>query len=99
MSSLKNQPIRRAFAEFSQEIGKDMIRIRLFKESVGFLCERELVESDGTAFTQVLPFRTTNEVQEFLHCDPHYSTIKRNANELLGKLASEIINELKISRN
>jgi N-acetylmuramoyl-L-alanine amidase CwlA len=90
MSSSTKRIIRQAFAEFSQTIGKEIIEIRLYKEQVGYLCERELIESDGSTFTQVLPFTTTNEVREFLHCDPHFSTIKTCANTLLGKLALEV---------
>jgi hypothetical protein len=93
MNSSTNQQVRHAFAEFSQTIGKAVIRVRLFKEHAGYLCERELIELDGTAFTQALPFRSLNEVQEFLTCDPHYSTIQKGAKKLLDRLASEVINE------
>ena len=93
MSSSTKRTIRPPFAEFSQAIGKEIIAIRLYKEHVGYLCERELVEPDGSAFTQVLPFTSTKEVREFLHCDPYFSIIKTSANTLLGKLALEVTNE------
>ena len=93
MISSTKQNVRHAFAEFAQAIGREIIVIRLFREHAGYLCERELIESDGTAFTQALPFKTTKEVREFLHCDPHFSTIKMGANTLLGKLALEIPHE------
>ena len=90
MSSSTKRIIRHAFAEFSQAIGKEIIAVRLYKEQVGYLCEREIVESDGSAFIQVLPFNTTKEVRELLHCDPYFSTLKTGANVLLGKLALEV---------
>lgn len=93
MISSTKQNVRHAFAEFAQVIGKEVVVIRLFREHAGYLCERELVESDGTAFTQALPFKTTKEVREFLHRDPYFSTIKTGANKLLGKLALEIPHE------
>ena len=93
MSSSTKRIIRHAFAEFSQTIGREIIAIRLYKEHAGYVCERELIESDGTAFTQALPFTTTKEVREFLHCDPYFSTIKTGANMLLGKLALEVPHE------
>ena len=93
MSSSTKRIIRPAFAEFSQAIGREIIAVRLYKDQVGYLCEREIVESDGSAFTHVLPFTTTKEVREFLHCDPHFSTIKTCANALLGKLALEVPHE------
>lgn len=93
MSTAKKRNVRPSWAEFSQLVDKKVITIRLFKEAAGYMCERELSEPDGTLFTQALPFNTTKEVQQFLHCDPYFSTIKINANKLLGKLALEVPHE------
>jgi hypothetical protein len=84
---------RRPFSEFTQALGKQVLHLRLYRESNGFLCERELVESDGTGVTQALPFHTAREVEEFLLSDPHYARIKSGAMKLLHSFALEVCHE------
>lgn len=93
MTSPKNRLTRHTLAEFSQTIGKQVLNVRLFKEHAGYLCERELVESDGSAFTQALPFQSAAAIREFLHSDPHYAAIKGHTYSLLNRLPSEAFHE------
>lgn len=93
-----HQTTRRPLSEHSQAIGKQMLFIRLYQESTGFLCERELIETDGTGVFQILPFQKLSEVQEFLVSDPHYLVIKRGASKILDSLALEIPNESACSK-
>jgi hypothetical protein len=93
MSSSTNRLPRHALAEFSQAIGKDVLNVRLYKERAGFLCEREWVESDGSAFTQALPFHSSAAIREFLSNDPHYEVIKKHAIRLIQSLPMEIRHE------
>ena len=93
MTSPKNRLTRHTLAEFSQNIGKQVLNVRLFKEHAGYLCERELVESDGSAFTQALPFQSAAAVREFLRSDPHYEAFRKRASSLLNRLPSEVSHE------
>ena len=77
MSSLTNRSPRHAFAEFSQEIGKDMIHVRLFKERVGFLCEREWWNPMEPHSRKCYLFINDYDPGIF-HNDPHYDISKRN---------------------
>ena len=85
--------MRRPLSEHSQAVGKQMLHIRLYQESIGYLCERELVEADGTGFVQAFPFRRFHQAQEFLKSDPHFTIIKKGANKILDCLALEVSNE------
>ena len=86
-------PTRRPLSEHSQAIGKQMLYIRLYQENSWFLCERELIETDGTGVFQILPFQKLSEVTEFLVSDPHYLVIKRGASKILDSLTLELPNE------
>ena len=90
--------IRRPVSEHSQAIGKQMLHLRLYQESIGYLCERELIETDGTGIVQALPFRALHEIQEFLESDPHFIAIKKGANKILDCLALEVTNESSSSK-
>ena len=93
-----HQTTRRPLSEHSQAIGKQMLHIRLYQESIGYLCERELIETDGTGIVQALPFRALHEIQEFLKSDPHFIEIKKGANKILDCLALEVTNESSSSK-
>jgi len=93
MKPATNPSPRSPLSEFTQTLSKQMLHLRLYREGSGFLCERELVESDGSDFTQALPFQSINQVEEFLLADPHYPQIKRGVNKLLGSLALEVWHE------
>jgi hypothetical protein len=88
-----SKPARSPFSEFTQALGKQVLHLRLYREHGGFLCERELVEPDGTGVTQALPFHTAQEVEEFLLSDPHYARVKSGAMKLLHSFALEVGHE------
>lgn len=50
------------------------------------VCERELVERDGTSFTMVFPFRKPEAARELLAADPYYSRMQPAAARALMKL-------------
>ena len=90
---LQHHAARRPFSQFTQVLGKQVLHLRLYRESNGFLCERELVEPDGTGVMQALPFHTAQEVEEFLASDPHYARIRSGAMKLLHSFALEVGHE------
>lgn len=93
MNPSMTQAVRLPLSEFSQVVGKRVLHFRLYRQSEGFLCERELIEPDGTGTTQALPCETVHQVEEFIESDPHYREIKRGANKLLHNLELEVRHE------
>jgi hypothetical protein len=83
---------REIFARFSRVIGKETLNVRVFREKTGFVCERELVENDGTTFTQALPFVKLGKLKRFLLADPHYPLYRKEAEKLIEALAVEVMN-------
>jgi hypothetical protein len=62
--------------EFSSKLGSETLNVRVYREAGSFICEREVVERDGTSFTMVLPVREAQAVRKFLAADPHYAEVR-----------------------
>ena len=86
MKHLKRQKARTLLSEFSSTLGSEILKIRIYRDREAFVCERELVERDGTSFTMVLPFRKTETARSLLASDPYYSRMRGEVWRALGKL-------------
>lgn len=77
---------RTLLSEFSSRLGSETLNVRIYREREAFVCERELVERDGTSFTMVLPFDRPEAVRELLEADPHYPRVRSEVGRALGTL-------------
>ena len=77
---------RTLLSGFSSRVGAEILNVRIYREGEAFVCERELVERDGTSFTMVLPFKEPDEVRTLLEGDPHYERVRREVARTLSML-------------
>lgn len=75
MRSTNRKP-RALLSEFSSRLGNETLNVRIYTERGAYVCERELVERDGTSFTMVLPFRKVESIRAMLAADPHYAQMR-----------------------
>ena len=71
---------------FSSTLGSETLNVRIYRDRKAFVCERELVERDGTSFTMVLTFKETGDVRALLIADPYYSRVRGEVVRALGTL-------------
>lgn len=86
MKHLGKRKARTLLSEFSSRLGSETLNVRIYKERGSFVCERELVERDGTSFTMVLPFRKAESIRALLAADPHYARMRPAAIRALAKV-------------
>lgn len=72
--------------EFSSKLGSEILSVRIYRDRQAFVCERELVERDGTSFTMVLPFRKTDGARMLLTSDPYYLRVRGEVSRVLGRM-------------
>ena len=77
---------RTLLSEFSARIGAETLKVRFYREGRSYVCERELIERDGTSFTTVVPFSDCQTAQTVLASDPYYSQVKLKAKRALASL-------------
>jgi hypothetical protein len=76
---MKRRPkarVRTLLSEFSSKLGSEVLNVRIYRDHESFVCERELVERDGTSFTMVLPFREPERARALLTSDPYYPKVR-----------------------
>lgn len=86
MRSPGKRETRILLSEFSASLGVERLNVRIYRAHESFVCERELVERDGTSFTMVLPFREVDSLRALLAADPHYARIRRAAVRALANV-------------
>jgi len=86
MSRRAKAKARTLLSGFSSRLGSETLNVRIYRDRSAFVCERELVERDGTSFTMVLPFRECEDVRALLTADPHYSRVRGEVERALGTL-------------
>ena len=67
---------RTLLSEFSSRLGSETLNVRIYRDREALVCERELVERDGTSFTMVKPFLEPRQLRELLEADPHYPRVR-----------------------
>ena len=77
---------RPLLSEFSSTLGSEILKVRIYRNREAFVCERELVERDGTSFTMVLPFKEAGAARKLLTSDPYYSRVRGQVSRVLGRL-------------
>ena len=86
MSRRRKAKVRILLSGFSSRVGSETLNVRIYRDREAFVCERELVERDGTTFTMVLPFREPEEVRNVLVADPYYPRVRGDVARVLGTL-------------
>jgi hypothetical protein len=86
MKHLRKRKARALLSEFSSTLGSEILKVRIYRDREAFVCERELVERDGTSFTMVLPFRKAEAARTLLTSDPYYSRVRGEVWRVLGRL-------------
>ena len=77
---------RTLLSEFSGEVGNETLKVRFYRDRGSLICERELVERDGTSFTMIIPFGEAEAARKLVASDPHYSRVQWQAARALSKL-------------
>jgi len=90
MKRLRKRKARALLSEFSSTLGSEILKVRIYRDREAFVCERELVERDGTSFTMVLPFRNVDAVRTLLAADPYYSLVRGKVWRALRKLENAL---------
>ena len=93
MSAARRSPRRQTrsrartlLSGFSSKLGSETLNVRVYRDREALVCERELVERDGTSFTMVLPVEGVHSVKELLEADPLYPKVRAETERALGKL-------------
>jgi hypothetical protein len=93
MRRRRRAKVRTLLGGFSSRVGSETLNVRIYRDREAFVCERELVERDGTSFTMVLPFREPEAAREFLEADPYYPRVRSEAARALGALHKALSEE------
>ena len=80
------QKARTLLSQFSSPLGREVLKVRIYRDREAFVCERELVERDGTSFTMVLPFKEPGAARALLAADPYYARVRGEVGRALIKL-------------
>ena len=86
MSRPRKAKVRTLLSGFSSRVGSETLNVRIYRDREALVCERELVERDGTSFTMVKPFREPEEVRVLLAADPYYERVRAEIGRVLGAL-------------
>lgn len=72
---------------FSSRLDSETLNIRIYRDRETFVCEREIVERDGTSFTMVLPFAGPEAARKLFASDPYFSHVEGQVGRVLVRLA------------
>jgi len=86
MRRTEKQKARTLIGAFSRGIGSETLNVRIYRDRLSCVCERELVERDGTSFTMVFPFSELNTLRTLLIADPYCARLRTEVEGLLGKV-------------
>ncbi len=86
MNRRRKAKVRILLSGFSSRVGSETLNVRIYRDREAFVCERELVERDGTSFTMVVPFRQPEDVRSVLEADPYYPRVRSDVARALGTL-------------
>ena len=86
MSRRAKGKARTLLSGFSTKVGSETVNVRIYRDRKTFVCERELVERDGTSFTMVVPFSEPEAARRLLTADPHYPRLRSEIGRALATL-------------
>lgn len=75
---------RTLLSGFSSKLGSETLNVRIYRDREAFVCEREVVERDGTSFTMVKPFKEADDVRELLQADPYYPRMQGDVDRAIA---------------
>lgn len=75
---------------FSRRLGAETLSVRIYRQGAALVCEREVVERDGTSFTMVLPAREAEQVRALLAADPYYPRVRPEVDRAMSALAKAL---------
>ena len=75
---------RTLLSGFSSKLGSETLNVRIYRDREAFVCEREVVERDGTSFTMVKPFKEADDVRELLQADPYYPRMQDDVDRVIA---------------
>lgn len=91
MKYVRKLKARYLLSEFSSTLGSETLKVRIYRDRETFVCERELVERDGTSFTMVLPFMQAETARALLSADPYFSQVRGEVWRAIGKLNKAVL--------
>jgi hypothetical protein len=77
---------RTLLGDFSRGVGSETLNVRVYRDRRSCVCERELVERDGTSFTMVFPFSGVDTLRALLTADPYYARVRAEVERVLGRV-------------
>ena len=86
MKRTEKRQAKTLLGEFSRLLGNETLTVRVYRDHGSCVCERELVERDGTSFTMVIPFREVDTLKAVLSADPHYANVSADIFRVLRKV-------------
>jgi hypothetical protein len=86
MKRTEKQKARTLLGAFSSGIGSETLNVRIYRDRRSCVCERELVERDGTSFTMVFPFDKLDTLRTLLVADPYYARLRTEIERVLGRV-------------
>jgi len=86
MRRMERRKARTLLGEFSSGIGSETLNVRVYRDRRSFVCEREMVERDGTSFTMVFPFSQVDSLRAVLTADPYYALVRGDVRRVLGRV-------------
>ncbi|HYS84565.1 MAG TPA: hypothetical protein VEN78_06145 [Bradyrhizobium sp.] len=86
MTRRAKQRTRTLLGDFSSKLGSEILNVRIYRDRQAFVCEREIVERDGTSFTMVLPFSNSESARTLLTSDPYYPRVRGEVWRVLRRL-------------
>jgi hypothetical protein len=91
MKPKANLAERRIFGEIVHNHGRKTLQVRVYREYNAFVCERMIVERDGSTYTQTLAVASLDEITSLLQADPYYPDMRARVDFLLNRLAAEMV--------
>ncbi len=88
------QKARTLLSQFSSPLGREVLKVRIYRDREAFVCERELVERDGTSFTMVLPFKEPGAVRALLAADAGTARNLLAADPYCARVRGEVVRAL-----
>ena len=86
MKRLTRPQDRTLLSEFSSRLDGQTLSVRLYQDHEAFVCERQVIERDGTSFTVVLPFKEAAAARALLAADPYYGRVQGKVGRILIRL-------------
>jgi len=82
----RKQKARTLLSQFSSSLGREVLKVRIYRDRRGVRLRARARERDGTSFTMVLPFKEPGAARALLAADPYYARVRGEVGRALIKL-------------